>query len=323
MRYTFESTFAPYIMGLIEQKRADGFIYVDGERMLKRLDTFCKERFPGTDVITRELVEAWSVIIPTEKKSSRNSRICVLRQLSRYILSLGIDAHIPHKYSEGPRPILYIPTRDEMTAFFKEMDSLKNTQPRHQRFVDECKMMFLLYYCCGMRMSEARLLKKEYVDWDNGILTIFASKGHKDRLVYLPQDGIGVFAKYLRFIENRVPDSPWMFPGENPDSPISSIVVARYFKKCWMKLPFASDINKCPTPHCLRHAFVVERLNNWMLLGIETKKMLAYLSKYLGHKSPSETYYYYHLVKKAFAVIREKDKVSNRVIPEVIPYEEF
>ena len=39
-------------------------------------------------------------------------------------------------------------------------------------------------------------------------------------------------------------------------------------------------------------------------------------------KSPDETYYYYHLVEKAFDTIREKDSVSGKVIPEVIPYEE-
>jgi len=50
--------------------------------------------------------------------------------------------------------------------------------------------------------------------------------------------------------------------------------------------------------------------------------MLPYLSRYLGHKSPDETYYYYHLVEKAFDTIREKDTVSGKVIPEVVPYEE-
>ena len=49
--------------------------------------------------------------------------------------------------------------------------------------------------------------------------------------------------------------------------------------------------------------------------------MLPYLSKYLGHKSPSETFYYYHLVNKAFDVIRLKDTTVKHVIPEVIPYE--
>ena len=40
------------------------------------------------------------------------------------------------------------------------------------------------------------------------------------------------------------------------------------------------------------------------------------------YKSPDETFYYYHLARKAFDVILQKDSVSKRVIPEVSPYEE-
>jgi integrase len=320
--YIFESAFAPYITGLIEQKHADGYTYTSGERLLKRLDAFCKENFSETDAITYDLAAEWSVIKPSESISYRNNRVATLRQLSLYMLSLGIDAYVPRVFSKRQKPVLYIPTREEMAAFFKEMGACVSTHPKYQRFIDECKIMFLLYYCCGMRLSEAQLLKKEYADLDNGVLTIFASKGHKDRLVYLPQDGIGVIAEYLRRIKEIVPDSPWMFPGENPSHPISHVAVENHFKKCWLKLPFATNANKHPTPHCLRHAFVVERLNDWMLRGIETQQMLAYLSKYLGHKSPSETFYYYHMVQEAFSVIKEKDKVSKRVIPEAIPYDD-
>lgn len=322
MRYTFESAFAPFISGLIDQKRADGFSYTSGEVLLKRLDIFCKESFPEAETITYDIAAEWSAIKATEGRSFRDNRVGALRQLSLYMLSLGIDAYVPRNYSKSQKPVMYIPTQEEMTAFFKEMSAWKSPHPRYQRFIDECMMMFLLYYCCGMRVSEARLLKKEHVDWDNGILTILASKGHKDRLVYLPHDGIGVLVKYLTRIEETVPDSPWLFPGDNPSQPLTSVCVESNFKKCWAKLPFATAANKRPTPHCLRHAFVVERLNDWMQSGIETRHMFAYLSKFLGHKSPSETYYYYHLVKKAFAVIKEKDKVSGSVIPEVMPYED-
>jgi integrase len=64
-------------------------------------------------------------------------------------------------------------------------------------------------------------------------------------------------------------------------------------------------------------------MNDWMRQGINTQELLPYLSKFLGHKSPHETFYYYHLVLNAFAVIREKDMVSGRVIPGVYDYEEI
>ena len=323
MKYTFDSAFAPYITGMVEQKHTDGYNYSTSEKLLKHFDTFCKEQFPEVDVITYELVSEWSAIRPTEGRNYRDHRIGAIRQLGLYMLSLGIEAYVPHNYSKVQKPALYVPTREEMTAFFQKMDALKSPQPRFQRFITECRMMYLLYYCCGMRLSEARLLKKEHVDWGKGILTIYESKGHKNRLVYLPQDGIGVLVEYLKHIETIIPDSPWIFPGIDPMQPISKNSVENRFNACWAKLPFVANANKHPTPHCLRHAFVVERLNDWMAQGVDTQQMLAYLSKYLGHTSAVETHYYYHLVQKAFAIIKEKDTVSSRVIPEVIPYEDY
>lgn len=55
--------------------------------------------------------------------------------------------------------------------------------------------------------------------------------------------------------------------------------------------------------------------------GILISVMMPYLSNYLGHKSPIETYYYYHQIEEVFQTIRQKDKISNSVIPEVLPYE--
>ncbi len=55
--------------------------------------------------------------------------------------------------------------------------------------------------------------------------------------------------------------------------------------------------------------------------SIPLQVMMPYLSNYLGHKGPIETYYYYHQVEDVFRTVRRKDTVSARVIPEV-SYEE-
>ena len=54
-----------------------------------------------------------------------------------------------------------------------------------------------------------------------------------------------------------------------------------------------------------------------MVQGLDLNVLMPYLSKFLGHKSPDETFYYYHQVLEAFRVIREKDTVAKSVIPEV------
>lgn len=51
--------------------------------------------------------------------------------------------------------------------------------------------------------------------------------------------------------------------------------------------------------------------------GTSLRVMMPYLSSYLGHKGPLESYHYYHLVQDAFDTIRHKDTITSRVIPEV------
>ena len=246
----------------------------------------------------------------------------MVKVLSEYILSLGQEAYIPNFFCKAYRPVLYIPSKEEVKELLQKMDIRTSHNSEQFRLDRECKILFLLYFCCGLRLSEGRLLKWEHIDLDKGILTVLGSKGNKDRLVYLPQDSLPVLKNYKERQEMLFPGIDWAFPGKDPHKPVSCSGVESSFNRHWAMLPVARTVDKHPTPHCLRHAFVVERFNEWMHQGIDTNTMLPYLSRYLGHKSPDETYYYYHLVEKAFDTIREKDSVSGKVIPEVIPYEE-
>ena len=78
---------------------------------------------------------------------------------------------------------------------------------------------------------------------------------------------------------------------------------------------------KRPTVHALRHAFVVDRMNKWMMEGVPLEVMMPYLIRYLGHSGLNDTLYYYHHVRKAFQIARQKDRISGQVIPEVVKYE--
>lgn len=323
MNGMFESKLAPYMQALVEQKRADGFSYHSGELLLKRFDTFCATRFPQETTITYDMVAEWSASRPGEGDAYHNSRISIVKSLSVYILSLGREAYAPTRFScKAYRPVLYVPSKEDVRELLSKMEEPTSGNAIRKRIEKECKILFSLYFCCGLRLSEGRLLKREHMDMERGILTILESKGHKSRLVYLPPDGIPVMRNYADYIQSVFPDTLWMFPGFHSDKPISCTSVEACFKRYWEKLPVSKTVGKHPTPHCLRHAFVVERMNEWMLRGVDTNRMLPYLSGYLGHKGPDETYYYYHLADKAFDVIRKKDTVSERVIPEVNHYEE-
>lgn len=171
-------------------------------------------------------------------------------------------------------------------------------------------------------MAEACNLRINDVDFENGTLKIMQSKGDKDKLVYMAEDVTDLCRRYHKKMSSILPDTPWFFPGKNPNQPIPKTSMDKKFKQFWNMTPFANTCDKAPTIHSLRHTFVVNRMNEWMNEGINLSSMMPYLSKYLGHTSIEGTFYYYHQVDSAFQIVHQKDSLSDSVIPEVIPYEE-
>lgn len=316
-RFLYTSSLSPYIYGLIEKKHTDGYRYEVETWHLKKLDEFLLCHDPDAKTITKKTADLWCRKRDTEGNVFLKRRISVLRQLCIYMTSMGNPAYIPKDHTSAEKPILYIPTETEMQQFFEILDALV-FPVRFARFAYEYRILFRLYYCCGMRLSEARTLKKEHFDVAAGILTVLSSKGQKDRLVYLPEDGKQMLTDYLTYMQTALPDTSYIFPGYDAGKPISGVAIENTFRLCWSRLPVKNCMTKKPTVHCLRHAFVVARMNAWMQEGAELDTLLPYLSSYLGHKTPAETFYYYHMADSAFNIIREKSKLLEDRIPEVM-----
>ena len=116
LNYTFESGISGHIAGLIEQKRSNGFAYDSGEKLLKRFDGFCTEKYPSAVTVTEELAQEWCRLRPGQGAAYHNNKITILRQLGFYIQSLGLQAYIPHSFCKTYKPILYIPSGEEIRA---------------------------------------------------------------------------------------------------------------------------------------------------------------------------------------------------------------
>lgn len=129
---------------------------------------------------------------------------------------------------------------------------------------------------------------------------IMQSKGRKDRMVYLSEDLTELLREYVFKLSSVfLCQSVWFFPARNPEQQLSNVTIDKRFRDSWAKTPFAKNCDRNPTVHCLRHSFVVKRMNLWMEEGVPLKEMLPFLSKFLGHTSPEETLYYYHQVDSA------------------------
>lgn len=322
--YHYESCLAPYIDGLISEKRTLGFVYEFEAYILKKFDDYCVYHNLEEAVISRILLEEWEIQRDTESKGYRSQRVSFVRQLSLYMNSLGIPSYIPRNFYDHEKKVPHLLSDDEISAFFKAVDSYWPSFRRSSliRLALEYRILYRLIYCCGLRNSEACGLKVSQVDLSTGIITIIHSKGDKDRLVYLSEDLQQLCTEYLESLKDMTGRNlVWFFPSIDLEKPLPNTSVDARFNDNWKKTDYALCCDKKPTVHCLRHAYVIKRMNIWMDQGIELNVMMPYLAKFLGHKGSNETFYYYHQIEEAFAVIRKKDKHSEKVIPEVILYE--
>ncbi|MEG1877959.1 MAG: tyrosine-type recombinase/integrase [Lachnospiraceae bacterium] len=324
-KYEYSSSFANSIAEYISSRRELGFLFDNPAYWLYRFDQYCNTIHVTQDMLTKELYDTWAVRTERETKTTQNNRLQALRCFSIYLNTIGKTSYIPHNLPKPEKNVPYLLSDEEIREFFEQVDGNKvnSTVKPFQRLVVEYKVLFRLIYCCGLRNNEACSLKMSNVDLENGILTIVHSKGNKDRKVYLAEDICQLCSEYKYWLLKQFPEEPEVFfPGKYPDRFVPKTSIDRKFNEFWSRTGASEVCDKKPTVHCLRHAFVIKRMNLWMKKDISLRVMMPYLSSYLGHSSPLETYYYYHQVEDAFIILQKKDVVSSQVIPEVC-YEEI
>lgn len=319
-KYVYSSVFANLLNEYISAHREAGFMYDNPAYWLYRFDQYCDEKKVKETIITKVLFEEWASKSDSESKTTQNNRLQAVRNFSVYLNTLGKSSYIPLNLPRPEKVVPYLMTDEDIREFFEQVDLNEVNAPvaSFKRMAQEYKVLFRLIYCCGLRNNEACSLKTSNVDLVDGSITIYQSKGNKDRIVYLSDDIQRLLLDYQQWLNSQL-DTPskWFFPGKYPTNHIPKTSLDRKFNEFWNDTKSSKTCDKKPTVHCLRHAFVIKRVNLWMEEDISIQVMMPYLSNYLGHKGPIETYYYYHEVEDVFKTVRRKDVVSARVIPEV------
>lgn len=321
--YSRQSIIAPYIDGMLREKRSHGYTYNSEELVLNRFDTYCLEKGLTTAEITRDFLSGWMERKESEGAHNQGKRISCVRQLLIYMASCGVKVYIPHDFCHFKRPLPHIFDPLELEAFFYEVDSFtpKDNNRITKRMAIEYRLLFRFYCCCGLRNNEAAGITTENVNLESGVLTIINAKGQKDRLVYLPQDLLISCRNYYSWLCGELNTFPkYFFPGRNIGSPVPNTTIDSVFLRYWNRTRYAGCSNR-PTVHDFRFTFVVRRMNLWSEAGLDLQVMMPYLSRYLGHKSIHETFYYYYLVHDAYQTVEKKDTIAADVIPEVQAYE--
>lgn len=304
---TYRGPFKDHIQNYVELKQAVGYKYDTEAHTLRRFDQFTVEKYTEVSSLTKEMVLEWCSKRAYEAQANQCSRASVIREFGKYLESIGAKVYILPKgyYPTEPQYMPYIYTIDELAKFFAETDKC--------RYSCECPyrhhimpVIFRMIYMCGLRVSEARLLKVADVDLERGILAIHHSKKDNSRLVPMSDS----LTKRCQIFSKSVHPYPvagdYYFPALD-DKPMTPINLYHNFRRfLWRARISHRGRGKGPRIHDLRHTYAVNCLKKWSEQEKDLTVYLPILKTYMGHDSFNDTAYYLRMTADVFPDITLK-----------------
>ena len=315
--FEFHSALGTHMADLIRRKRALGYRYDEGVRILKRFDGFCLERFPGETTVTKEMLDVWAVKRPCESPGTFRIRVTVVSHLALHMAALGLEARAypTNELPKEPGYIPYIFSEDELRRVFRQIDCCHYSPEVPNRHLI-MPVLFRILYCCGLRPGEALRLKTEDVDLEKGVLLIRDSKNGNSRYVPMSLDLTELCRKYASEVHETHPEYRYFFPSPS-NGMISSMNLYSNFRRFLRKAGVSyGGKGKGPRPYDFRHTFAVHTLKRMVLSGENPETYHQALKTYMGHSFFKYTAYYLRLTKDMFPDIRQKIESRFRSLYE-------
>ena len=220
------------------QKASDHWNESSYEGNLLLFDRYCIKNYPNQQELTQEIVDNWCKKRPHENNNSCRSRIYVVVSFIRYLRNRDkteiVDPVIPRKEKRTYIPHAF--TESELKNFFYACDTLPS-KPKTEGVLSRkisIPVFFRLLYSSGLRTNEARMLKVENVNLDEGVINIEYSKGHSQHYVVLHDSMVELLIQYNSAIEKLYPNRKYFFPSRN-GSYHRRVWVQKNFRQLWDK----------------------------------------------------------------------------------------
>jgi integrase len=245
------------VTALAAEKRAVGYKYDAEERVLARFEAFCRAEFPGLGTVTRASAEAW--ITSARRRGVRPATLqglaAPVRELARWLGRRGTEAYVLPAGVLLPRPARYVPhiyTDQELAALFAQTDRCRYSSEAPFRHL-VMPVLFRTICACGLRASEARLLRPGDVDTGAGVLQVRDAKGGKDRQVPVSGPLLARMAGYRAQAAGQ-PGWDWFFPGSRAGLPLTLGNIYKNFRRfLWQARISHGGPGRGPRVHDLRH----------------------------------------------------------------------
>jgi integrase/recombinase XerD len=317
LAHLYQGPFSKLCVDFIRYKQSQGRKYISEALGLKRFDQFTLQMGCQTNVLSKELVDQFVKLQPTEAPRNREIRRILLKQFALYLTSLGYEAYIHpgFKRTSTTRYTPYIFSDEELAKFLRAVDNLEpmvNSPYMHLVL----PILFRCLYCCGLRISEALDLKLADVNLSEGILTIQHSKNDQERLIPLTASLQAIATTYAKRLHPHPAPQDYFFPAHDRTKLIRQDIVYHFRKLLWKSgIPYQGK-GIGPRIHDFRHTFAVHSLRKCITEGRDLYTALPILSVFLGHQSFAATEIYLRLTADSFPhILQLVEQQSRQLFP--------
>jgi len=323
----FVSVLATQFEDFLKVKRAVGRRYERIEKILRHLDRFLAAEPAGEVLLTRDLLGRWLASTPELAPSTLRSHASAARQFCLYMSRTEPRTWIPDRSLYAARLPQFRPhvfTAEEVRALLAAAAQLP--AKRWPLAPLTFRMLLLVLYATGLRVSEALRLRIRDIDLDARTLFIAETKFFKSRWVPFSSSLATELHSYLTARTEAVsavwPDVPFFVSSHRKRVTYSR--VNRVFRQLLTDAGIVSTTRRgAPRLHDLRHAFAGQRVLRWYREGAHVQAKLPLLATYLGHGTVLATHVYLNstaeLLREAQRPLRARVRLPRRPTTEGDP----
>jgi integrase/recombinase XerC len=265
------------------EKRYSAHTFVSYSNDLATFFDFVDRQFGGLSIgeVSHTVVRSWLAELKAGGMSSKsiNRKISSLRSFFKYLLRLGRVKASPMVNVISPKSGKRVP------VFVNEQDTRELLKTLAGSTEDwktlNARMLILLFYSTGMRLSELIQLREQQLDFGRSQVRVLG-KGNKERLIPVSQELVKAIEDYRQWKRKEF------------ENPADTLLVTEKGKKMYPKYAYllvnrylgqAANLDK-KSPHVLRHTFATHLLNGGADLNA--------VKELLGHSSLASTQVYTH-----------------------------
>jgi len=237
----------------------------------------CRTLQKTAEEIRSDDVTNFLALMEKDKKysaSALNLAISSIKFFFRFVIKKEdiAEKHRPHH--DGRLPMIL--SKEEISKII----SLEKN-PKH-------RLLLMLVYSSGLRVSEVVALKKEHIDLSRKVIFISLGKGRKDRNTLLSEKAAQYIVDYYKFYNI----DKWVFPGQPASKHLSIRSAQQIFDKAVRRAAIPKEISI----HGLRHTFATHLL--------ESGTDIRYIQALLGHANLRTTERYAHVARRSVLNIK-------------------